>query len=256
MDKLGKWAKGKSQFYINAMICFADLSNYIYKLTEEDYFKSLRELGITNIPEIEIWLDYYREYKLTEDEWNVIINKQGEVYKVLIRFIIGFAKQNNAPIDEFAEQLKGISDELYELLRIELKNELPVKDFRETRANLGIDDINNNPGILFFVRVIMPCHFLYGELPSELYRKAKEGDLKSFCKLLRIDKTIICDQNLAEYIKQMDIYRRRRFLKRWVMTVNTISDIKKKYMVYPPETKKVKIAEHVLGSESITYHPL
>jgi len=210
MDKLGKWAKGKTELYINDMLTIAALSDPIYYLFK-DYCEFLRNAGITNIHEIEKWFNYYKEYKLNKNELNEILNEEDEVIQFIIRLIINHAEENGLLIEEPEENESGIPGKLYELTKAELENkneiELHEKDFRKTQSNLDLKDFNKYPGIVFFIRVMFPCLIIYGEYPSELYQKAKEGDLESFCKLLRIDKTIICDQKFAEYIIQLEIHR-------------------------------------------------
>jgi hypothetical protein len=56
------------------------------------------------------------------------------------------------------------------------------------------------PEILFFLKVLFPCWILYNEHPTFLLRKARQGDIDSLGKLLRLDKTLIKDRLISEQI--------------------------------------------------------
>lgn len=54
------------------------------------------------------------------------------------------------------------------------------------------------PEMVFFIRVWVPCFFLYGEFPGKLLRKARLGDIDAMEKLLRVDPSAIGDTGICE----------------------------------------------------------
>ena len=59
----------------------------------------------------------------------------------------------------------------------------------------------------FFIRVYCPCWFLHGRRPDQLMEQARQGHLDSLEKLLRIDKAIVRDENIAQLIHQTSTQR-------------------------------------------------
>lgn len=55
------------------------------------------------------------------------------------------------------------------------------------------------PECYFLARVELPCQVLYREPPGLLMRRARLGDLDALDKLIRLDKTVLCDPVIAEH---------------------------------------------------------
>lgn len=74
--------------------------------------------------------------------------------------------------------------------------------------------LNSVPEIAFIVTVLIPCWFEYRELMTPLLRRARQGDLESLEKILRLDKNAIHDPKIAKELHiasqkpQGIIYRR------------------------------------------------
>lgn len=50
----------------------------------------------------------------------------------------------------------------------------------------------------FVNHTLLPCWILYGEMPSRLLRRARQGNWQAICDLLRLDKSLVTDRLLAE----------------------------------------------------------
>ena len=57
--------------------------------------------------------------------------------------------------------------------------------------------------MLFFYKVITPCWFLYGEHPTKLIKRARSRDFDALLKLVRIDRSVVHDPFISEYIHQL-----------------------------------------------------
>ncbi|GFO61673.1 hypothetical protein GMST_39980 [Geomonas silvestris] len=55
----------------------------------------------------------------------------------------------------------------------------------------------------FFIFVLIPCWLLYREHPTNVYRKARQGDLDALEKLLRLDPLMLHDQSIGKRIQAL-----------------------------------------------------
>jgi hypothetical protein len=82
----------------------------------------------------------------------------------------------------------------------------------------AIEAVLQRPESFFFVRVELPCQVLYREPPGLLMRRARLGDLDALDKLIRLDKTVLCDPMIAEHwTRLMDLKPTQR--QRWLTAV-------------------------------------
>jgi hypothetical protein len=51
---------------------------------------------------------------------------------------------------------------------------------------------------LFFIKVFMPCYYMYNTYPIKLFRKARVGDIDALEKLFRLDSSVILDKRIAK----------------------------------------------------------
>jgi hypothetical protein len=54
----------------------------------------------------------------------------------------------------------------------------------------------------FSFRIFLPCWLHYFDTPTDLYRKARLGNLDALDKLLRIDKRVLADTRISRHIAQ------------------------------------------------------
>ena len=59
------------------------------------------------------------------------------------------------------------------------------------------------PEVLFFFKVWAPCAIYYNSTPTKLYRRARQGKVSAFEKLLRLDNSIIFDPRLSKLFHQL-----------------------------------------------------
>lgn len=206
---LKDWAKDKNELYIKAMLVFADLPNILCPLFN-DYFGNLRKLRIINISDTDKWLSYYKNPQQINDALiHLLINEEKALTRNVARLFIRDAPAFEWPVDDFLIQIKETAPPLWKFIEDTISNDQKNKlenielEYEEESTEIGY--INDYPELVFVVRVIFPCLILYGDSHLSLYKKAVEGDIESFCDLLRIDKMIISDTNLSEYLRQMNI---------------------------------------------------
>jgi hypothetical protein len=51
---------------------------------------------------------------------------------------------------------------------------------------------------LFFIKVFMPCYYMYKSYPIKLFRKARHGDIDALEKLFRLDSSVILDKRIEK----------------------------------------------------------
>ncbi len=208
VKKLKKWAKDKPELIIIGLLIFADLSNYLYPIFK---YKSdiLKKNKIIDISDIDLWLSYYKDGQVIIDTFLKMMNKEEkEITRYTARLILEFFKEKGKSVDEHIIVMKERSIQLSEILQeyVLNHNKVDIKDkgSESDHENEDRSYINKYPEIVFGFLVSFPCLILYGESHADLYRKALKGDIRSFCKLLRIDKMIISDHNLSHYLKELN----------------------------------------------------
>jgi len=111
------------------------------------------------------------------------------------------------------EEEKAAAEKLYQKVKKELSEaidniyELQLKDI-EADINGEIDDelknrLNkdiNQPEIRFLFKVYNPCFILYRCFPSRLLREARKGEIDYIEKLLRLDRAVIHDKKISDFI--------------------------------------------------------
>jgi hypothetical protein len=80
--------------------------------------------------------------------------------------------------------------------------ESDIKGKVDEEFNRKLKEALNEPEVNFYLRVWIPCWFLYRDYPPRLIRRARLGDVKTMDKLLRLDASVINDLRIGENIHQ------------------------------------------------------
>lgn len=109
------------------------------------------------------------------------------------RFVDQFQNQ------EFMDLTSKLSSEAHPIFALTYNLNIKfIEDDIEDEKNPEIyskdDDKLFTPEGLFFLKVVFPCWILYAEHHSYLLRKARQGDIESLEKILRLDKTLTGDR--------------------------------------------------------------
>ena len=84
------------------------------------------------------------------------------------------------------------------------KDELPL-DFLQK-----LKDIFHQPETLFFLKVFAPCMIHHNKSPNALLKQARLGKKASFEKILRLDNSVIFDEELSELFHQIKVKRKKQ----------------------------------------------
>jgi hypothetical protein len=102
---------------------------------------------------------------------------------------------------------------IFETTVIELLSMIEIKDEQQIHSIAAIldnelENISADTALIhisddklqFFIRIIVPCLFLYGKFPSTILYKARHGDEESIEQLARIDYSVIHDSKISQYL--------------------------------------------------------
>ncbi len=209
-----EWAKDKPILPASISILLVSCACQIHRFMQHLLFGS--EFRTTlRVKDPNRWIQYYKKHRL--------------IYKALIEsflpdIIDRISKTTTAQIILHGlnatppERIK-LKNKLAELSESEVKNFVSkvntlITDLTDSVfVDIGKDEpeesekleqwknISTIPEVLFFFRVWLPCFFLYGERPTHLIRKARQGKIDSIEKLMWLDKNIVHDSQIAKILE-------------------------------------------------------
>jgi len=213
MDELEKWVKDKPKVLVILSGIYVVLTETFYLLLKESN-KTLNKAGLTDVPPINLWLKFYKNSSWLAEYTKELITAEILSDSSLAEWGIGLISQmyeEDTQISDILDNIK-VPSEIKHYILEKVKEISPEKYSLDYRSYLDPEinetkDISIEPATLFFFRVYLPCWILYGEEPDILYRRAGQGDIKSLCNLLRLDKAIVNNQKIADIIHKasMDI---------------------------------------------------
>ena len=98
---------------------------------------------------------------------------------------------------QFIEELIQYTKELYQFSLAEISSEQP--EYFDDIDKDKLLDLVAQPEFLFIFKIIIPSFLFYGEHPAKLYRKARQGDVESLDKILRLDKGAVCCKRINKH---------------------------------------------------------
>jgi len=197
MLQIEKWAKDKPFIIAIGAPQLVIAITKSFDILSQTKTNGLSIEGIQNSSPKE-WLSlYYRRKHLTNWFFSEI-GKIGSDFELPIKFIkfiesdVSIEEKQKIMALNGKESLKNV----YNSTISEIKSTLPDPEPEED-LYLNNDSIKQ-PELLFLLKILIPCVFLYGELPLILFKKARSKDIDALDKLLRLDKTLICDRRISE----------------------------------------------------------
>lgn len=200
MSKTEEWAKDKPQFISNFSIQLVHALNCFFDVTIESSaeYNPIEEL--IEYPNTKYWLSLYRKNKHITIKFISALNSSSSKYSVLghlVEYLIYLPSNPQLALNYVSRSghtFDSIQSQIGQLKFVDLDS------FPEE-----VENALQIPKMLFLMKIIIPCTFLYSEHPTILYRKARQGDPKSIEHLLRIDKAVICDSRISEHIFRSSI---------------------------------------------------
>ncbi len=219
MPNISDWAKDKPivlamiaiELAFDAEYCF-ECANQIKK--GEGFIYRLP------IPPLNEWLALYKNhYRIFDLFKDTFIDSRGlvESVKDLAGILSkGLRQMKKIGMKNIIEEYNKLNDE--EKNQVEKEYQEAMKDLRKL-SELQIQDIDsdindekdeemenriknemNKPGIIFLYQVFAPCFLLYKCLPGRLLREARKGNIKYIEKLIRLDRSIVHDKKISEFL--------------------------------------------------------
>jgi len=192
------------------------IASYLASLAEpiSEYLEQIKDpTGIFSqlpIPDPDDWLEMYRRpSRLKRMTRSILVNfdkaeKWSKSFYSEIEKGMDELKLTDSQIEEFK---KGINNAGLDVLsnmgdvdreKFKCSPEKLYAELDHTKKGYTF----NLGGIvteqLFFIKVFMPCYFMYNTYPIQLLRKARLGDIDALEKLIRLDSSIILDKRIAK----------------------------------------------------------
>ena len=196
MSAISTWAEGLPQPLVSQLIVLASSWEHTYNIYQlhkhgHNFGQPLTE------PNLKKWLNCYDMKKPLSDE-------SLEYFKPLFpddldsSFFDNLNDENAPPPSD--SQMEAVFNNLTEI-----------------DASEAIPDVG--PHIfpleaMFTMFVCMPCLALHGKEPHGMLKEARTGDLEAMCKLIRIDRSVIFDSEVAKQIHEWALDFKTVHLKR------------------------------------------
>ena len=227
MKHFEEWAKDKSPLI--------EMASFLVVTSCEPFRELLEKIkdgerieGYIELPPVKEWLNLYRNHRKIYDGVASIFVQLNDETATMANFYeevqAGFHMMKQITTSE----LNDILNELTQEDRKELFNTAKhrLKEVNDFILNNIVDDdeevdapsddekrrirkLRNKPEMIFFMRVWAPCFLLYGEYPTYLFRKARQGNLDGLEKLLRLDKSVIYDTKIMEIYQKATVSKNR-----------------------------------------------
>lgn len=225
-----EWAKDKSQFLATASLAIAVSAEDTLEFLQ--IFKSGKLIeNILYLPPINQWIKLYRNHRQLYKGLSSALRKLDsdmseavDFYEFLIQCFNESKKltpeEKKAALeklspDEFKELVSSVQESFCELetwameffKNDDVATETSLADEKEEKKK--VRKFLNTPEVIFYLRVWIPCFLIYGIYPSNLLRKARQGNEDAIEKLLRLDKSIIDDPKIKEIFHQASVAKKR-----------------------------------------------
>lgn len=92
-----------------------------------------------------------------------------------------------------------------------------MQDFHEQAGKIEPElsaDGQLSGELTFMALVWVPCIALYGDYPPNLLRKARHGDLDTICQLIVVDKSVLAEPRIAQWVLEWSLAIDRPKLER------------------------------------------
>ena len=214
MRELNRWGKDK---HLGLVVAAQQLAMGIEPLS-----KWLRSIKVEELlgdhitfPPLKQWIYLYKDHRRLEKFLVEIFKEFGGIAEygayLAESFFEGIQYLRKVGPGSLKKQFEGMSDDeregiqneavkildqLYDLHKSDIESDIEGKVDKELLEKLK--KAFKKPEMLFFLRVWVPCLFLYGEYPGKLLRKARLGIIDAMEKLLRVDPSAIGDKIICE----------------------------------------------------------
>lgn len=180
MSATSEWAQNRPQPQANILVMLASLWEYTYEMQSLHGNTQQQGPRLTK-PNLKKWLGFYHKHRQLTDETN--------------------AYYAQAFAGSFDTSLFG---NLYG--KPEQLSEDSISDILENVPHAGsfeLPDMEDHVfplAVAFNILVWLPCMVFHGDYPCVLLRKARHGDEKVLCDLIRLDRSILFDSVISKRV--------------------------------------------------------
>lgn len=208
--RIAEWGKDYP-FILREFALF--LASAMYEDDEEEIDVDIQGIiyeSRENIP-VSVWLSYYSNHRLLIPSFlQIMIHPKSLTVPIndeLIESIRLLAYKCSPELRYLARSLDKNSKTSIEKFRHHLLKPAAVGIGENKMESdfIEIEEVIRRPETLFIFEVCMSCLLFYGDYPSTIYRKARQGDVDAICKLLMIDKLVIADCRIASAIHKASL---------------------------------------------------
>lgn len=240
MKQIKKWSQGKDPFIVGMSLLIAGFANEYLELSKI-HRKGKRLEGDIHLPKLKTWNNLYHNDKRVVKELisafgleKISKNQKENLENVLLKSEV-LKKKLFSMISKSEE---GFSEEEFKIIE-EFKNEA-IENFtceiEEKEREIFLEKLTK-PGIIFALRVTIPCLTFYKIMPSQLIKKAEGGDDVALEQLIRLDKSVIFNPKISEIIHQAQALKRQE----------RMSMIRKAFISKPKAPLKMSTIKFQLG---------
>lgn len=193
LNNINKWAKDRPFFIAIIVPQIAVSAQPCYQFLKAQ--KSGQHINpIKQVPELKSWLLPYKDHRLLESYIKKTFLKFGELAGIGIelfdlfkfnrkqRLILGSEKLNHT----LKKEVKALTQDEWEEIREFWRSiyNASLEDIKSDLDNgynkelaLSVKESLNDPEMIFFFRIFVPCWLLYGVFPCRLLRSARLGNI-------------------------------------------------------------------------------
>ncbi len=209
IDNFKKWAADKSKFVAVSCHSFAMMPDFAHKalLLARDDQKLNKRLPQ---PPIDIWLKFYKAHKeITSTFLTFLSDPTGFNDSLSIVFdnpesLLG--DDDNCSLEVFEANLDDHFIKKHESNFYDAYisfYEAPQELFDEHNPEERMVEKLADPIVYFIFKTYIPCWLYYGKFPIQFLREARQGNLDSLEKILRIDSSVAMDLRISKIIHNL-----------------------------------------------------
>jgi hypothetical protein len=211
-NRIEKWAQGKDKVLVTAAKQFVVSSEDYYQLASALKEQQIFD-GSIEAPPLSDWLTLYGDQKRFTEAIRDFMRGYGGYIESGLKLceVVDQAEAklnesdsvlhgNGSGLDE--DEKKAIADRMRDGIDTWAEEQAKYIE-AATQGNAfaqSDEDEPVKPEILFLMIVVFPCWVFHQETPVSLLEKARQNDLESLEKLLRIDPSIIFDKRISELV--------------------------------------------------------
>ena len=210
MKAFQRWAKDKNPFLAVTCHQYAKFPIWIYALldTAQDDLKYGKDM---NQPDLDTWLSLYKDHRSIQSALFGFGSFPGGIFEVDENVVKQVSDYEDKTTDEIFSTIFNVSDG-YEYLEsyVAALRAKPVENEPDNKVE-EFQAYFEKAEVYFLMRVYLPSWLHYGQLPGQLLRQARLGNMDSLEKLLRLDSSVIFDRKIAENFHQIRTKKRAVF---------------------------------------------